>query len=71
MGKFFGLVYTEKHSSSRDAFQLFWYVIDKDNVMNAVELAQKSSSLFTLPDVYMRLGQLIRKPETRIDDIAE
>ncbi|MEH6357687.1 MAG: HDOD domain-containing protein [Pseudomonadales bacterium] len=39
--------------------------------MNAVELAQKSSALFTLPDVYMKLQQLIRKPETSIDDIAE
>ena len=39
--------------------------------MNAVELAQKSSDLFTLPDVYMKLQKLIRKPQTSIDDIAE
>lgn len=39
--------------------------------MNAVELAQKSGALFTLPDVYMKLQQLIRSPETGINDIAE
>lgn len=39
--------------------------------MNAVELAQKSSTLFTLPDVYMRLQGLVKKPETTLDDIAE
>jgi len=39
--------------------------------MNAVELAQKSGALFTLPDVYMKLQQLIRSPETGSNDIAE
>lgn len=39
--------------------------------MNAVELAQKSSTLFTLPDVYMRLQGVVKKPETSLDDIAE
>lgn len=38
--------------------------------MNAVELAQKSSDLFTLPDVYMKLQRIISKPETSINDIA-
>jgi len=39
--------------------------------MNAVELAEKSSALFSLPDVYMKLQQLIRKPETSINDMAD
>jgi len=39
--------------------------------MNAVELAQKSSTLFSLPDVYMKLQQVIRKPDTGINDIAD
>jgi len=39
--------------------------------MNAVELAQKSTSLFSLPDVYMKLQQVIRKPDTGINDIAD
>jgi len=39
--------------------------------MNAVELAQKSSTLFSLPDVYMKLQQVIRKPDTDISDIAD
>ena len=39
--------------------------------MNAVELAQKSSTLFTLPDVYLRLQGMVRKPETTLDEMAE
>lgn len=39
--------------------------------MNAVELAQKSRTLFTLPDVYMRLQSVVNKPETKLDNIAE
>lgn len=39
--------------------------------MNAAELAQKSSTLFSLPDVYMKLQQLIKKPETSIGNISE
>jgi HD-like signal output (HDOD) protein len=39
--------------------------------MNAVELAQKSSTLFSLPDVYLRLQRIIHKPDTRLEDIAD
>jgi len=39
--------------------------------MTAAELAQKSEALFTLPDVYLKLQQLISKPEASINDIAE
>jgi len=39
--------------------------------MNAVELAQKSTSLFSLPDVYLKLRQVVSKPDTGINDIAD
>ena len=32
--------------------------------MNAVELAEKSATLFSLPDVYLKLQQVIRRPDT-------
>ena len=39
--------------------------------MNAVELAEKSATLFSLPDVYLKLQQVIRRPDTGINDIAD
>lgn len=39
--------------------------------MNAVELAEKSSTLFSLPDVYLKLQQVIRRPDTGVNDIAD
>lgn len=39
--------------------------------MNAKELAEHASQLFTLPDICMRIQQLLEDPDSTIDDIAQ
>lgn len=40
-------------------------------MMNAKELAEHASQLFTLPDICMRIQQLLEDPDSTIDDIAK